>query len=175
MPLNENDIESELSYAYLHAVASKAGLSCSISTRLDDNAGIDAQVMGLGDFGGTITDVRLDIQLKATRLECKEQDGRFPYRLTLEHYNVLRSTRRECQCLLVVFFLPDDADEWLTCTEEQLAMRKCAYWVSLRGAPPSANTSYQTIYIPRKNILSVESLKEVIQKRSYEEYICYAD
>lgn len=41
-PLYTNDIEAELSYAYLHAVASKAAVCCKAGNRHDDNAGIDA-------------------------------------------------------------------------------------------------------------------------------------
>ncbi len=43
-PLSSNDIESELSYAYLHAVASKAGASLQSATRHQDNRGIDAML-----------------------------------------------------------------------------------------------------------------------------------
>lgn len=32
-PLSDIDIESELSYAYLHAVASKAGFACDVKGR----------------------------------------------------------------------------------------------------------------------------------------------
>ncbi|CAK0768443.1 hypothetical protein CCP3SC1AL1_4480001 [Gammaproteobacteria bacterium] len=46
--LSSNDIESELSYAYLHAVAAKAGVGCKIGSRHDDNAGIDAVLTGWG-------------------------------------------------------------------------------------------------------------------------------
>lgn len=41
--INQN-IESELSYAYLHAVAAKAGMSCKQGDRHDDGAGVDAEV-----------------------------------------------------------------------------------------------------------------------------------
>ena len=38
------ETESELSYAYLHAVAAGAGMSCEVSGRHVDNMGIDAIV-----------------------------------------------------------------------------------------------------------------------------------
>jgi hypothetical protein len=45
-PLTSNDIESELSYVYLHAVASKVGASCNITNRSLDGNGIDAAITG---------------------------------------------------------------------------------------------------------------------------------
>jgi len=42
------NIESELSYSYLHAVCSKAGLSCMQGDRHDDGAGVDAEIIYRG-------------------------------------------------------------------------------------------------------------------------------
>ena len=44
------NIESELSYAYLHAICSKAGLSCKQGDRHDDGAGVDAEVIYRGEL-----------------------------------------------------------------------------------------------------------------------------
>lgn len=49
-PLTPENIESELSYAYLHAVAARAGVGCKVSNRHDDNAGVDAELTGWGPF-----------------------------------------------------------------------------------------------------------------------------
>jgi hypothetical protein len=40
--LSMQNIESELSYAYLHAVASRCGIICESSGRHTDDAGVDA-------------------------------------------------------------------------------------------------------------------------------------
>ena len=67
-PLSANNVESELSYAYLHAVASAAGAACSVTTRHEDNSGVDAKIVGWGPFpnGGYRHEVDLKVQLKAT-------------------------------------------------------------------------------------------------------------
>ncbi|MDD4915191.1 MAG: DUF4365 domain-containing protein [Methylococcales bacterium] len=75
-PLSNNDIESELSYAYLHAVASKAGVGCKLGSRHDDNPGIDAELTGWGPFSGYRQEIDIKVQLKATAkplLEHEEQ------------------------------------------------------------------------------------------------------
>ena len=66
--LSTPNIESELSYAYLHAVASKAGMACSQGSRHEDNNGIDASLTAWGPFadGGYLTEVNIKVQLKAT-------------------------------------------------------------------------------------------------------------
>ena len=55
--LSVQNIESELSYAYLHAVAAQAGVSCTQGSRHEYNHGIDARLLGLASnrqFGLTV-------------------------------------------------------------------------------------------------------------------------
>jgi hypothetical protein len=82
MPLTANNIESELSYAYLHAVAARAGMECAPSGRHSDGAGIDARIHALGFFGGPITDITVEVQLKATMAAASELNAlsAFPFR-----------------------------------------------------------------------------------------------
>jgi hypothetical protein len=69
MPLlPPNEVESELSYAYLHAVAASAGMEACVLGRHADKLGIDAAVTANDDFGegAVLTDITLHVQLKAT-------------------------------------------------------------------------------------------------------------
>ena len=62
------NVESELSYAYLHAVASRAAMACGEGNRHEDNNGVDAGITAWGPFpgGGYLNEVDLKVQLKAT-------------------------------------------------------------------------------------------------------------
>jgi hypothetical protein len=75
--------------------------------------------------------------------------------------------------LLVVLLLPEDAIEWLRHSEEGLVARRCAYWVSLRGAPESDNTDRQTVFIPKTQVFSPQSLTELMTRFSRRETIFY--
>jgi len=66
-PAPLNDRESELSYAYLHAVVSAVGGSCDVAPRIDDNNGIDAKVSIWPENQSGLTEIDLKVQLKATR------------------------------------------------------------------------------------------------------------
>jgi hypothetical protein len=67
MAFTQQEIEAQLSYAYLHAIASYAGYVCRQATALEDKEGIDAALTAYGDFPGTYkTQVTLNVQLKAT-------------------------------------------------------------------------------------------------------------
>ena len=53
MPLMSTDVESELSYAYLHAVVANAGYECALSGRHSDNAGVDLVFTRVADSAAT--------------------------------------------------------------------------------------------------------------------------
>jgi hypothetical protein len=175
MLLTQQNIESELSYAYLHAVASRAGFECTVAGRHSDGAGIDAVLRIRELFGedSFLTNFTIDVQLKATIAEPSLRDGRYSFSLDIEHYDKLRSTSHAAALLLVVLFLPADAEEWLVHSEDRLIARRCAYWVSLRNAPPSANATSQTVYIPKENCLSVGTLRSLAARISRGEIPLY--
>ncbi len=160
MPLTSQNIESELSYAYLHAIASKAGINCSIVNRHSDNYGTDATIDYYDNIPNTyITDVSFRVQLKATTKAIVENKGHFSYFLKeIDQYDRMRTDKGQPHRILVVLFLPDKPDEWLDCTPDQLILKKAAYWVCLYGADESDNKTGVTIYLPKANLLTPSSL-----------------
>lgn len=165
LPIANNDIESELSYAYLHAVASAAGASCTYSTRLSDNRGIDAQLTAWGPFinGGERTEVDLKIQLKATTSTPSDTGSHLSFSLKdIAHYDDLR--RKGAYAVprvLVVLYLPKNKAEWISSTSDVLSLRKSAYWVNLAGAKESNNKNSVTVYLPKSQLLTSDALREV--------------
>jgi hypothetical protein len=174
--LSEQNIEAELSYAYLHAVATRGGFSCSYAHRHLDDVGVDAQINEDGQIladDSIHTSFALHVQLKATRVRPIENDGKFSFSLPIRQYNRLRETRLASARILVVLYLPPDPTDWLRHTEDALVAKRCAYWVSLRGADASENDGHQTVYVPRSQVLSVESLRNIMTRCSRDEEIPY--
>jgi len=175
-PLTSQNIESELSYAYIHAIASKAGAGCRVATRHEDNTGVDASITGWGPFpgGGYRTEVDLKIQLKATVSDPKKVGSCWSYSLKgIGQYDDLRAETVSVPRILVVLFLPPAEDDWLKHTEDALSLHKCAYWVSLRGAAASSNDTAQQVYLPLTQKFDVIGLKEIFRRISKNEHMVY--
>jgi hypothetical protein len=66
--------------------------------------------------------------------------------------------------LLVVVLVPDSKEDWLQQSETELCLKRCAYWVSIRGQPQTENQTTVTVYLPRQNIFSVEALIALMQR-----------
>ncbi len=174
-PLDPKDIESELSYAYLHAVASAAGVNCVGANRHTDNRGIDATLTCYKQFPDSWKEeIDLKVQLKATIKNIPETDTHFSYFFTgVKQYDFLREETKSQHRLLIVLFLPANHDEWLNVSAEKLVLRNCAYWVSLRNADVSGNTTGTTVYIPKEQVLTPDNLLEIFEKLSKNEPLTY--
>ena len=176
--MTENDIEAELSYAYLHAVAARARIICRDATRLEDNAGIDAMLTGNGPWedGGYLDEVDLKVQLKATTAKPSDDGLGLGYELKgIKRYNELRSERYCTPRILVVLFLPQDQAEWLQHGPEGLILRKCAYWASLRGASESENATSVTIKLPKSQVFSPLGIRRLMSRLSRRELLRYGE
>ncbi|MCK4660556.1 MAG: DUF4365 domain-containing protein [Phycisphaerae bacterium] len=96
MLLSENNIKAELSYAYLHAVASRAGFACEVTGRHSDGAGIDAilRVKEKLAHDSTLISFTVEVQLKATSRKLVLKNEKYSLSLDVKQYDKLRTTRR---------------------------------------------------------------------------------
>jgi hypothetical protein len=164
--LTQQDIEAQLSYAYLHAVVSHAGFDCQHATPSQDKQGIDAIIAAYGSFPDSIkTQVTINVQLKATIEQPVDNGTHLSYFVKeIKRYDKLRDNHCDPARILVVLFLPPQHADWLSHSENELILKNCAYWVSLRNAPGSENDTGKTVKIPKEQMLNVENLKTLVKR-----------
>ncbi len=167
--LTENDIKEQLSYAYVHAVASRAGFACE-NVRKDRDS-IDLHICARGRLHpeSSVMSPLLAVQIKASVLAVSIEPT-FEFRLSRKNYDELR-TRTMVPRILVVFAMPESPDHWLETSEDALLMRRCAYSRSLLGAPPSENEKYQNVTMRRNLLFTVDTLTDWMVRASRQEAI----
>ncbi|RUS94630.1 hypothetical protein DSM106972_092670 [Dulcicalothrix desertica PCC 7102] len=148
--MNLNTQKEDFSYAYIYAVSSSIGYSLQTATRRLDDSGIDATITVPGKINSKRLP-RFDIQIKSTSQDILKNES-IKYRLTAKNYDELRENDPFIPQLLVVVLIPKNANDWLSQTEDSLCLKRCAYWLSLRGRPPLEEQTTITIEIPRQNI-----------------------
>lgn len=151
-------------------------MSCRCGNRHEDNRGTDATVTAWlpPGSGSVLTEVTINVQLKAT-VDVPGDDGaNLSYFLREpRRYDDLRTETVAVPRILVVLFLPKDATEWLRHSPDELALRRCAYWESLRGAPAVTATSGTTVKLPKTHAFSPDGLAELARRLSRLDYPCY--
>ncbi len=64
----------------------------------------------------------------------------------------------------MLLVLPEDEMAWTEQGEDHLLLRRCAYWMSLKGMGPTTNTATIRLAIPRTNLFSVDALQRLMDK-----------
>lgn len=154
--------KEQFSKAYVQAVAACAGFSWSVPSVDDDS--IDMCLHRTGG-GGTIRSPRLDLQIKCTDRESP-MTAQFSYSVKLKNYDDLRDESVMVPRILIVVLVPDSLPDWLTHSETELTLRRCGYWLSLRGMPDSTNATGQTVQMNRLQQFNVDSLQAMMDRIS---------
>ena len=153
--LTSTDEEEALSRVYVQAVAARAGY---VTSNCDlDRDGVDLRVHAGGDMRPA-----LDLQLKATINLREASDGFLRFPLKQRNYDLLRIDTQTPR-LLVLLDLPTEWDHWMTITEQELILRRCAFWLSLAGCEEKPNRSSITVQIPPENRFDVNTLRALME------------
>ena len=147
----------QFSRAYVQAIAAHAGFQV-IRPEVDDDS-IDCVVMGKEGRRP-----RLEFQLKSTtQVTLSGGETSFPFDLSIKNYNDLRADTTIPR-LLVVLLMPKNEPDWSVWSEDDLRLKKCAYWYSLVGLPDTDNEDSVRIHIPRSQTFNQDALKMIMDK-----------
>jgi hypothetical protein len=155
-----DDQKEQFSFAYARAVSAVAQIAVSEPAVDDDSIDLMFQRRG---GGGVVRSPRVEAQVKCTEVAATHPDH-IAYPLKLKNYDELRSVDVLVPRILIVVIVPDVLGDWLDHSEQELAMRRCGYWLSLRGEPATLNTTNVTVHLPRTNQFTVAELQGIMQR-----------
>lgn len=163
MDLNQR--KEQFSVAYLRAVTAVAGYN--LYTRDIDQDSVDWGIAA-GDSPEMPRSPRIELQLKCAARQIRSEDFvRFP--LKLKNYNDLRHPMVMVSRLLLVIIVSEKLQNWIQQSEEELVLRHCGYWLSLRGRPDVPNEESVTVHLPRSLCFTPEALREIMKRADNEE------
>lgn len=154
--LSSNDREEALSRAYVAAVAAGAGFTTAAPDF--DRDSIDICLSAGGAMRPNI-----HAQLKST-INLRIVGEEFKFVLKRKNYEDLRAPTQVPR-ILIVLALPRSQSSWLNISAQRLILKKCAYWISLKGQSdlPERQQS-ATVSIPASNIFDVDTLVGLMDK-----------
>lgn len=163
--MTEQHIKEQLSRAFVKAIAANAGF---ILREFDVDYGLDGKFSDV-DFEEDVSGHKrycengfgIDFQLKATT-NITPKDGYLTYDLEAKNYNDLVKVNVGTPRILIVYSMPKGRDEWLKISTESVILKKCAWWCSLKGQPPTTNDQKKRIRIPDNHLLTTQELSRLI-------------
>jgi Domain of unknown function (DUF4365) len=150
-----NTKKERLSLAYINAVAARAGYE-ALPTAIDIDS-IDGVLRST-----TGRRPQIDFQAKATSTDVVGDDD-VTFDLSVKNYNDLRAETVNPR-LLILFVMPSDEELWMSLSQDELVLRHCGYWLSLRGMPDTENSTKIKVRIPREQVFDVNQLTMLMGK-----------
>jgi hypothetical protein len=125
----------------------------------------DSIDLGLAEKGGggTARSPRLELQLKCYAAETPA-DSHLSYPLKIKNYEDLRDDTVQVPRILVVVLIPDQVEDWLEASEQELVMRRCGYWVSLHGLPSTSNRNTVAVRTAQEQCFHPGLLRAIMQR-----------
>jgi hypothetical protein len=153
--------QESLSRAYIQAIASRCELNCSFRAF---DYGIDVTVHEIHQRNARYveTGFNLDIQANST-YGAIVTDTDVLYDLEVKSYDDLRDQDVGTPRILVLLVQPEVEADWTEVTENELMLRHCAYWLSLKGMGAVDNTRTVRVSLPKANRFSVEALQGIME------------
>lgn len=152
--------KDHFSRAVVRAVAAAAGIDASVPPH--DQNGKDIEFTAPDVAGKSMG--QLAAQLKCTHT-VETSGTSFSYDLEVKDYDRLRVPLTDLYVprILIVVHVPDDPGEWVASDPGKMVLKRCAYWHSLTGAPPTTNTSTVAVTIPTEQVFDVSGLLKNLQ------------
>ncbi|MCR5497130.1 MAG: DUF4365 domain-containing protein [Paludibacteraceae bacterium] len=158
--------QEDMSVAYLTALCAANGYT--LMHEEHDNDGVDKTIKCKDKPAENclMKSPKLDVQLKScfSKHIRFNSNGDICYDLESKNYNVLVDNERITPIILIVLHMHDDENLWIEQTPDYLKITKCAYWISLVGEPSTNNSTTKTITIPASNVLSKDTLRNIMIK-----------
>lgn len=152
--LSDNDRKEQLSLAYLKVLAAYCGYTWSVPNL--DRDSVDIEVWSRSSRFGSVR-----FQLKATSSPDWTGEG-LRFQLKAKNFNEL-SAISQTPRLLAVMVLPHDMAQCLNVDHDRLVLRRCMWWLSLKGRAPTEQGSVQ-VTLPSANLLNPDALRDLIRR-----------
>ena len=168
--MQTTQIKEDISISYISALCAYAGISYEIIRHDDDSTdGILRKRIFLDR--GRKFEAGLRIQLKCTSSLSQYTDNgdTIIYKLKAKNYNdlCLQSTT---PIILGLLILPEDKEQWINWTKEELLIRGCMYWADFSLEAELSNKETVNVTISKKHVINAESLQKILERIAKEEW-----
>lgn len=168
--MHTTQAKEDLQISYISALCAASGIS--YDTQRHDGDSTDGIIKKRITFhDGLFYDSAVRIQLKCTSSPSQYEDkGEYiSYKLKVKNYNDL-CTPSTTPIILGLLILPEDENDWVKWSTEELLIKGCMYWADFSTQQKSENSETVSVRINKENIINQETLSEILEKIAKEEW-----
>lgn len=167
MPNQKSLMMEDMSVAFVQALCAANGYSISKCNHDNDGWDLSIECKGKPAEDSIMYSPAIQVQLKSSYSKIREnEDGSISYSLEVKNYKTLIENNRMIPQILVVFYMPQEEEHWIEQTPDWLKIKKCAFWISLRGLTDTDNKESITITLPSDHLLTKDTLKDIMVRTS---------
>lgn len=166
--MDTQKIKEDLSISYMSIVSAVVGIGFEIVRHDEDS--IDSLIKRVVELDrGTKFNSQISVQLKATSSKSQYNDnGEFiTYQLKVKNFNDL-CMAATMPSMLALLILPEDENEWVNWSPEEIILNGCMYWVNLQNCDNSMNAGKVSVKIPKINRINSDCLLMLLEKAAKE-------
>jgi hypothetical protein len=155
--LDQNNHQGWYGESFVRVLAAAAGLG--VSEVKPDCTGVDFVISATREIDGDFP--AMMVQVKSWSKPVERLEGWRYNRLTQKRFNALAGRNRRFPRFLFLVMVPSDRTRHACVGEDVLSLSHAAYWVSLADHEQIQDAACERqvpIMVPRKNLLTVESL-----------------
>lgn len=164
-------VKEELSICYLNAIAAINGIALEQIKHDEDSTDVILKkTVKLSD--GKPFNSQIRVQLKSTSSPSQFSIGSndLTYKLNVKNHNDL-CQRTTAPVILALLILPENEEEWVKWSKEELVLHGKMFWLSLHGCKKSDNKSSVTVTIPLSNALNDENIETLLIRAAQEGHL----
>jgi hypothetical protein len=148
--------------AHIYTLAGMAGVNHATGSAFD--YGVDGQFVPVVLRGNRRVESGHPIAFQAkASTNWKKEDGHIVHDLEAKNYDdIVTHHPSEMMMILVLLCMPAEQETRHLVASAGTMLRNCCYWMTLCGEP-CGNTSTKRIRIPVENVLTPDSLKQLLK------------
>ena len=166
--MDTQKIKEDLSISYMSIVSAVAGIGFEIIRHDEDS--IDSIIKKVLELvGGNKFNSQISVQLKTTSSKSQYTDNSeyITYKLKVKNFNDL-CMAATMPSILALLILPEDENEWVNWSPEEIILNGCMYWVNLQSCDNSENAGKVSVKIPKTKRINSDNLLILLEKAAKE-------
>lgn len=168
--MQDTKVKEDISISYISALCAYAGIAYETIRHDEDSTdGLLRKRILLDENRKFNSELRIQLKSTSSPSQYTDYGDSLTYKLKAKNYNDL-CQEATSPIILGLLVLPEDKNQWINWTSEELLIKGCMYWADFSTEDETTNTATVSIKINKENVINAQSLLEILEKIAKEDW-----